>query len=137
MIDLYYKGPRPTATRSRFFSKRPERLYKIFPIKHWIKGSNSQGLLKIAPNNRNPAMIDHEPQGGGAPVSMFESGAMLLYLADKTKKFIPAGSARTHRRLIEWLFWQMANLGPELGTEQSLQQLRGREDSLRDGPLSQ
>ena len=59
-------------------------------------------------------MVDHEPPGGGAPIAVFESGAMLLYLADKTKKFIPQ-DMRGRTATIEWLFWQMANLGPNSG----------------------
>lgn len=71
-------------------------------------------FLQIAPNNRIPAIVDHEPKSGGAPISMFESGAILLYLAEKTGKFIPKDE---HARadVIQWLFWQMAGLGPMAG----------------------
>ena len=71
-------------------------------------------FLAIAPNNRIPAMVDHEPKGGGKPISIFESGAMLLYLAEKTGKFIPSD---LHGRydVIQWTFWQMGGLGPMAG----------------------
>ena len=71
-------------------------------------------FLKVAPNNRIPAMVDHEPIGGGAPISIFESGAMLLYLAEKTGCFLPKDPHGRYET-IQWLFWQMAGLGPMLG----------------------
>jgi GST-like protein len=70
--------------------------------------------LKIAPNNRMPAIVDHEPADGGEPVSLFESGAILLYLADKTGQFIPDG-LRGRAEVLQWLFWQMGGLGPMAG----------------------
>ena len=72
------------------------------------------GFLKIAPNNRMPAIIDHEPKGGGASISVFESGAILLYLADKTGRFI-SSDLRKRVETLEWLFWQMGGLGPMAG----------------------
>ncbi|MBX9926780.1 MAG: glutathione S-transferase C-terminal domain-containing protein, partial [Hyphomicrobiaceae bacterium] len=71
-------------------------------------------FLAIAPNNRIPAIVDHAPAGGGAPVSVFESGAILLYLAEKTGQFIPA-DARGRVEVTQWLFWQMGGLGPMAG----------------------
>src|SRR5205807_8655556 len=71
-------------------------------------------FLAFSPNNRIPAMVDHDPPDGGAPIAVFESGAMLLYLADKTKKFI-APDLRGRTETIQWLFWQMGNLGPMSG----------------------
>ena len=71
-------------------------------------------FLAIAPNNRIPAIVDHDPPGGGAPIPVFESGAILLYLAEKTGKFL-AKDIRGRTETLEWLFWQMANLGPMLG----------------------
>ncbi len=71
-------------------------------------------FLAISPNNRIPAIVDHEPDGGGAPIAVFESGAILLYLADKTGKFIPA-DLRGRTDAIQWLFWQMGGLGPMAG----------------------
>ena len=70
--------------------------------------------MRISPNNRIPAIVDHAPADGGAPVSVFESGAILLYLAEKTGRFIPANT-RGRVETLEWLFWQMAGLGPMAG----------------------
>ena len=71
-------------------------------------------FLKIAPNNRIPAVVDHAPQEGGAPIAIFESGAILLYLADKTRQFIPQ-DLRGRNECLQWLFWQMGGLGPMAG----------------------
>jgi GST-like protein len=70
--------------------------------------------LKIAPNNRIPAIVDHTPVGGSEPIAIFESGAILLYLADKTKQFIPQ-DLRGRNECLQWLFWQMGGLGPMAG----------------------
>src|ERR671933_695027 len=71
-------------------------------------------FLKIAPNNRMPAIVDRDPEGGGEPVSLFESGAILLYLAEKTGRFVPS-DLRGRAETLQWLFWQMGGLGPMLG----------------------
>ena len=71
-------------------------------------------FLEIAPNNRMPAIVDHEPKGGGRPISIFESGAILLYLAEKTGKFLPADMHGRYEA-IQWMFWQMGGLGPMAG----------------------
>jgi len=71
-------------------------------------------FLAIAPNNRIPAMVDHAPKGGGKPISIFESGAMLLYLAEKTGKFLPSDIYGRYD-VIQWTFWQMGGLGPMAG----------------------
>jgi GST-like protein len=86
----------------------------MFPINIGKGEQFAKDFLLISPNNRIPAMIDHEPLGGGAPVPVFESGAMLMYLADKTGKFWPK-DLRGRTQVSEWLFWQMANLGPNSG----------------------
>ncbi|NKB16115.1 MAG: thiol:disulfide oxidoreductase [Sphingomonadales bacterium] len=71
-------------------------------------------FLRISPNNRMPAIVDHAPEGGGAPISIFESGAILLYLAEKTGKLI-ADDLRGRAETLQWLFWQMGGLGPMAG----------------------
>jgi GST-like protein len=71
-------------------------------------------FLKISPNNRMPAIVDHEPLGGGAPISIFESGAILEYLADKTGKFMPR-ETRGKYEVLQWVYWQMGGLGPMAG----------------------
>jgi len=113
MIDLHY-WTTPNGHKITIFLEETGLPYKIFPINIGKGEQFAKDFLKISPNNRIPAMVDHEPAGGGAPLAMFESGAMLLYLADKTKKFI-AQDLRGRAATIEWLFWQMANLGPNSG----------------------
>ena len=113
MIDLYY-WTTPNGHKITIFLEETGTPYKIFPINIGKGEQFAKDFLTISPNNRIPAMIDHAPEGGGAPISVFESGAMLLYLADKTKKFIPQ-DLRGRTAVIEWLFWQMANLGPNSG----------------------
>lgn len=113
MIDLYY-WTTPNGHKVTMFLEETGTPYKIFPI-NIGKGEQFQPeFLKIAPNNRIPAMIDTTPADKKGPLSLFESGAMLLYLADKTKKFIPQ-DLRGRNETIQWLFWQMAGLGPMLG----------------------
>ncbi|GJE01436.1 glutathione binding-like protein [Methylobacterium isbiliense] len=113
MIDLYY-WTTPNGHKVTMFLEEAGLPYTIKPI-NIGKGEQFQpDFLKIAPNNRIPAMVDHEPAGGGAPVSLFESGAMLLYLAEKTGRFIPS-DLRGRAEVLQWLFWQMGGLGPMAG----------------------
>ncbi|OHX15428.1 glutathione binding-like protein, partial [Chromobacterium sphagni] len=88
--------------------------YRLIPV-NISQGEQFQpDFLRIAPNNRIPAMVDHAPADGGEAVSLFESGAILLYLADKAGRFI-ADSLRGRNETLQWLFWQMAGLGPMAG----------------------
>ena len=113
MIDLYY-WPTPNGHKITLFLEETNTPYTIHPI-NIGKGEQFQpDFLKIAPNNRMPAIVDHEPKDGGAPISLFESGAILLYLAEKTGHFLP-GDPRGRAQTIEWLFWQMGGLGPMAG----------------------
>jgi GST-like protein len=113
MIDLYY-WTTPNGHKVTMFLEEAGLDYKLIPI-NIGKGEQFQpDFLKVAPNNRIPAMVDKKPADGGAPVSLFESGAILLYLADKTKKFIPQ-DLRGRAAALEWLFWQMGGLGPMAG----------------------
>jgi GST-like protein len=113
MIDLHY-WTTPNGHKVTIFLEETGLPYRIFPVNIGAGDQFEPGFLKIAPNNRIPAIVDHEPIGGGAPISVFESGAILLYLAEKTGKFLPA---EPHQRYdaIQWLFWQMAGLGPMAG----------------------
>ena len=113
MIDLYY-WTTPNGHKITIFLEETGLPYKIFPINIGKGEQFAKDFLKFSPNNRIPAMIDHDPPGGGAPVPVFESGAMLMYLADKTGKFWPK-DLRGRTAVSEWLFWQMANLGPNSG----------------------
>lgn len=113
MIELYY-WTTPNGHKITIFLEEAGLAYKIFPV-NISKGEQfNPEFLLIAPNNRIPAIIDTEPMGGGAPVSIFESGAILLYLAEKTGKFIPA-DIRGRAEVTQWLFWQMGGLGPMAG----------------------
>ncbi len=88
--------------------------YKITTV-NTSKGEQFKpDFLKISPNNRIPAMIDHAPEDGGEPIGVFESGAVLEYLADKTGKLLPK-AARPRYEVLQWLYWQMAGLGPMAG----------------------
>jgi GST-like protein len=113
MIDLHYWST-PNGHKITMFLEEAGLPYKIFPVNIGKGDQFKPEFLAIAPNNRIPAMTDHEPKGGGQPISIFESGAMLLYLAEKTGKFL---SAEPHVRYdaIQWTFWQMGGLGPMAG----------------------
>jgi GSH-dependent disulfide-bond oxidoreductase len=88
--------------------------YRLIPVNIGKGEQFKPEFLAIAPNNRIPAIVDHEPAGGGAPISVFESGAILLYLAEKTGKFLPQ-DLRGRVEVLQWLFWQMGGLGPMAG----------------------
>jgi GST-like protein len=88
--------------------------YTIQPIDIGKGDQFDPAFLKIAPNNRMPVIVDHNPADSGAPLSVFESGAILLYLAEKTRQFIPA-ELRGRVEVLQWLFWQMGGLGPMAG----------------------
>jgi GST-like protein len=113
MIDLYF-WPTPNGYKPLMFLEETGVPYRIVPVNISTGEQFKPDFLKIAPNNRMPAIVDHEPTGGGAPISVFESGAILLYLAEKTGKFIPT-DLRGRVQALEWLFWQMGGLGPMAG----------------------
>lgn len=113
MIDLYY-WTTPNGHKLTIFFEETGLPYTLKPV-NINKGEQfDPAFLKISPNNRIPAIVDHAPDDGGAPLGMFESGAILLYLADKIGRLIPK-SHRARLDCIQWLFWQMGNLGPMAG----------------------
>jgi GST-like protein len=113
MIDLYY-WTTPNGHKLTIFLEETGLPYAIKPI-NISKGEQfDPTFLAISPNNRIPAIVDHAPEDGGSPLAMFESGAILLYLADKIGSLIPV-APRARLDCIQWLFWQMANLGPMAG----------------------
>ncbi|HEV2220219.1 MAG TPA: glutathione binding-like protein [Casimicrobiaceae bacterium] len=113
MLDLHY-WPTPNGHKVTMFLEETGVPYTL-KLVNISKGEQfAPEFLAIAPNNRIPAIVDHAPALPGGPVSMFESGAVLLYLADKTGKLIPA-DPRSRWECIQWLFWQMAGLGPMAG----------------------
>jgi GST-like protein len=113
MIDLYYWST-PNGHKITMFLEDTGLAYKVFPVNIGKGEQFTPEFLAIAPNNRIPAMVDHEPKGGGKPISIFESGAMLLYLAEKTGKFLPTDMYGRYDT-IQWTFWQMGGLGPMAG----------------------
>jgi GST-like protein len=113
MIDVHY-WTTPNGHKITIFLEETGLPYKIFPVNIGKGEQFQRQFLAFSPNNRIPAIIDHDPQGGGAPIPVFESGAILLYLAEKAGNFI-AQSLRGRVETLEWLFWQMGNLGPMSG----------------------
>ena len=113
MIDLYY-WTTPNGHKVSLFLEEAGLPYKVHPINIGQGEQFKPDFLKIAPNNRIPAIVDHDPTDGGAPISLFESGAILLYLAEKTGQFIPK-DLRGRQEALQWLFWQMGGLGPMAG----------------------
>jgi GST-like protein len=113
MIDLYY-WTTPNGHKITIFLEEAGLRYRIVPVNISTGEQFKPEFLAISPNNRMPAIVDHDPKDGGAPVSVFESGAILVYLAEKTSQFLPTGF-RERNVVLEWLFWQMAGLGPMAG----------------------
>ncbi|MBD2839389.1 glutathione S-transferase N-terminal domain-containing protein [Pseudomonas sp. JM0905a] len=113
MIDLYY-WTTPNGHKITLFLEEAGLPYRIHPINISKDEQFQPHFLKISPNNRIPAIVDHVPSDGGEPLSLFESGAILLYLAEKTGRFIPQ-DLRSRQDCLQWLFWQMGGLGPMAG----------------------
>ncbi len=113
MIDLHY-WPTPNGHKITLFLEESGLDYRLFPVDITNGEQFKPEFLAISPNNRMPAIVDHAPSDGGAPVSVFESGAILLYLAEKTGQFLPK-DPRTRTTVLEWLFWQVGGLGPMAG----------------------
>ncbi len=113
MIELHY-WPTPNGHKITVFLEETGLPYVIKPV-HIGRGEQFEpDFLKIAPNNRMPAIIDDDPVGGGDPISVFESGAILQYLGEKTGQFLPT-ALRARVEVLQWLNWQMGGLGPMLG----------------------
>ena len=113
MIDLYY-WPTPNGHKVTLFLEEAGLEYRIHPVNIGTGDQFKPEFLAISPNNKMPAIVDPTPSGGGAPLSVFESGAILLYLAEKTGSFL-SSDPRERVETLEWLFWQMAGLGPMSG----------------------
>ena len=113
MIDLFY-WPTPNGHKITLMLEECGLAYRIHPINIGAGDQFQPDFLALSPNNRMPAIIDHAPNDGGEPVRMFESGAILLYLAEKTGQFL-ANDLRTRYQTIQWLMWQMGGLGPMAG----------------------
>lgn len=113
MIDVYY-WTTPNGHKVTMFLEEVGLPYRIVPVQIGKGEQFEPSFLRISPNNRIPAIVDHAPASGGEPLSLFESGAILLYLADKTQRLLPT-SLRGRNEALQWLFWQMAGLGPMAG----------------------
>lgn len=113
MIDFYY-WPTPNGHKVTLFLEEAGLEYRIKPVNIGKGEQFAPDYLKISPNNKMPAIVDHAPADGGTPLSIFESGAILVYLAEKTGKFMPS-DLRGRTAALEWLFWQVGGLGPMAG----------------------
>jgi len=113
MIDLYY-WPTPNGNKITMMLEECGLDYTIHPINITAGDQFQPDFLKLSPNNRMPAIVDHDPNDGGTPIDLFESGAILLYLAEKTGQFYPT-DLRERYSVMKWLMWQMGGLGPMAG----------------------
>ncbi|HEY2683982.1 MAG TPA: glutathione binding-like protein [Steroidobacteraceae bacterium] len=113
MIDIYY-WPTPNGHKITMFLEEAQVPYNLIAVNIGKGEQFKPEFLAISPNNRMPAIVDHAPLERGSPITVFESGAILLYLADKTEQFIPK-DARGRVEVLEWLFWQVGGLGPMAG----------------------
>jgi GST-like protein len=113
VIDLYY-WPTPNGHKITLFLEETAMPYNIIPVNIGKGEQFRPEFLAISPNNRMPAIVDHTPMERGAPISVFESGAILLYLAEKSEQFM-ARDLRGRVETIQWLFWQVGGLGPMAG----------------------
>lgn len=113
MIELYY-WTTPNGHKITMFLEETGLPYNIVPVNIGAGEQFNPDFLKISPNNRIPAIIDREPADGGEPISVFESGAILQYLAEKSGKLLP-NDIRSRVEVMQWLFWQMGGLGPMAG----------------------
>ena len=113
MIDLYY-WPTPNGDKIAIFLEESGLEYQFIRIDIFNNEQFSPEFLRISPNNKIPAIVDHNPADKGQPVNVFESGAILLYLAEKTGQFLPK-NFRARLEALEWVFWQVGGLGPMSG----------------------
>ena len=115
MIDLHY-WPTPNGKKVTILLEevQPELPYRIVPCSIGQGDQFKDEFLAICPNGRMPAIVDHDPLIGGEPLALFESGAIMLYLAEKAGRFYPGGLRERHE-VNQWVFWQMANQGPKTG----------------------
>jgi GST-like protein len=113
MIDAYY-WPTPNGWKVSIALEEMGLGYQVIPVNIYAGEQFDPKFLAISPNNRMPAIVDNDPPGGGEPVSVFESGAILIYLAEKSGRFLPS-DMRARKEVLEWLMWQMGGLGPMTG----------------------
>src|SRR5690606_18731860 len=113
MIDVHY-WPTPNGKKVTILLEELGIPYRVVPCRIGEGDQFKEEFLKISPNNRMPAIVDHEPEDGGPPISVFESGAIMMYLARKAGRFYPQ-DVRRRVEVEQWVMWQMANQGPKSG----------------------
>ena len=113
MLDLHF-WPTPNGKKVTILLEECGLEYKVVPCNIGRGDQFTDEFLRLNPNHRMPVLVDRDPAGGGAPISVFESGAIMLYLAEKEGKFLPK-DARGKTEVTQWVIWQMANQGPKLG----------------------
>jgi GST-like protein len=113
MIDLHY-WPTPNGKKVTILLEEAGLPYRVVPCNIGRGDQFGDTFLAISPNNRMPAIVDHAPADGGKPIAVFESGAIMLYLAEKAGKFYPQ-DLRGRTEVNQWVIWQMANQGPKTG----------------------
>jgi len=113
VIELHY-WPTPNGWKTSIALEEMELPYRVVPVNIGRGEQFRPEFLAISPNNRMPAIVDLEPPDGGPPLAVFESGAILVYLAEKSGRFLPP-ELRRRKEVLEWLFWQVGGLGPMLG----------------------
>jgi GST-like protein len=125
MIDLHY-WPTPNGKKLTILLEEAEIRYRVVYCRIGMGDQFEQDFLSISPNNRMPAIVDHEPADGGEPISVFESGACMMYLADKYGHFGGRGE-RERWEVCQWVMWQMANQGPKMGERGHFARLKDSE----------
>ena len=113
MIDVHY-WPTPNGKKVTILLEELGLAYTVVPCNIGKGDQFTDAFLHIGPNNRMPAIVDHDPAGGGAPIAIFESGAIMMYIAEKAGKFFPQ-DVRGKAEVTQWVIWQMANQGPKTG----------------------
>jgi len=113
MLDLHF-WPTPNGKKVTILLEECGLPYRVVPCNIGRGDQFSEEFLRLNPNHRMPVLVDHDPAGGGAPISVFESGAIMMYVAEKVGKFFPQ-DIRSKTEVTQWLIWQMANQGPKLG----------------------
>jgi len=125
MYEIFY-WPTPNGKKVTILLEECGLEYKITTVNIQKGDQFNKDFLRMNPNHRMPVMVDHKPTGGGAPISVFESGAIMMYIAEKAGKFWPQ-DLRTKYAVNEWVIWQMANQGPKLGECGHFRRLGDRE----------
>ena len=125
MIEVYY-WPTPNGKKVTILLEETGLEYRIVPINIGRGDQFGDDFLAISPNNRMPAIVDSATAGGGGPISIFESGAIMMYIAEKAGRFWPQDVRRKYE-VSQWVMWQMANQGPKLGECGHFRRLGDRE----------